>query len=451
MLPKDYYNLVEQPGYLKNILYSDSVIGECKTTIRLKDNLNRQYSFNKIWDYLKSIGKIIEIIGNKEYIFFEDDELKTLSYDINLNTNVFSPVKYIMRHYIKDYIIKLKFRSERSLSITKNHSLIDIVDNQLIPKKYTETNHCFHLYNFDIFYDEIQKKTQYFYKGYVYDFEVPETHNFTANGFLVHNTDSIFVLIPGDTTNVPLEKKWEIAVENAKGINDIITKYLNEYLLPKCNINPKYNYIYFKTELVMQSGLFLDVKKCYAYLMLIKEGKIIDPPKIKYTGIQVVKSDAIKMTQDFLKELIEDIALKPQFNIEEKKKKITECADKYYLKFKECISLYDFKYIGVPGKWSKKDLIIYGMELYNYIMGKEIFTFGSAGKFVYCIFKDHKLLKDHIDLKNTKGICVPYEYDIEEFKSKMIQFRIIADINEQWNRINSGPCQRVIHIIRNSG
>lgn len=496
MLQKNFYKEVEKIGKLKHILYGDSVSSECKSIVQFKGENACQYmTFNMIWNKLiNDFGANIIHSGRKEYLFIQD-EIYTLAYDVKTDKLTLQIPKYLMRHYVKDELIKLNLTNEQSLTVTKQHSMLDydpinrqlitclpshssyipIIRNQTIysnsidskqcqqptlkstyygkgtsPKKgnqqITRKRSLAHLYN--IKPAKIQSKENIHYEGYVYDFEVPNYHNFTANGCLVHNTDSIFILVPANTKELSPEQKWEIAEKSADEINNLINKYVTGHLLPRCNINPKYNQTYFKTELLMDSGMFLNVKKQYAYKLLVKEGVVLDPPKVKYTGIQVVKSDAAKMTQNMLKEMIEKVVLNSEYPDNQKLQQITMVVNRFKTNFNKQLKEFDFTEIGLPGKWGKKALFVHGMTLYNKITNQEIFGVGSAGKFTYCKFVNPPALPKDVSLKDTKGICIPYEYNVEQLRTLLEKFGIVPDGEVQWNKLFTTTCQRVVDLVK---
>ena len=265
---------------------------------------------------------------------------------------------------------------------------------------------------------------------------------------LYGDTDSIFILIPVNTQNLTPEEKWKIAEKSAEDINTLITKYVTQHLLPRCNINPKNNKTYFKTELLMDSAMFLEVKKQYAYKLLIQEGNVLDPPKVEYTGIQVVKSDAAKLTQNLLKEMIEGVILNSEYPDMEKLQQITYVVNKFKAKFNQDLKEFNFHDIGFPGKWGKKSHLIHGMTLYNLITKHETFGVGSAGRFIYCKFINPPVLPKEVSLKDTKGICIPYEYNVEELKVLLEKFGIVPDENIQWNKLFTTTCQRVVDLAK---
>ena len=259
---------------------------------------------------------------------------------------------------------------------------------------------------------------------------------------LYSDTDSIFIKIPEeDIEDKSAEELWENAEQAADAINDLIIDYNKNTLLPRCNIDPENNYTFFKTELLMSAMLFLDVKKNYAYKLLVKEGVVLDPPKISYTGIQVVKSDTAKFTQNLLKSVIEGVMLNEKINNEEKTNHIGEKVDEFNKQFKNDIHDFKFEEIGIPGKWSKNKQMINGMQLYNQIMNEDIFSMGSAGKFLYCKFGNNYG-------PNVNGICVPYEYDKEMLKEKFQAHKIVVDEDKQWNTLITTTCKRVFDLAK---
>lgn len=450
MLEKDFYDNVEIPGYLKNILYGDSVTGEMNTFIKY-DGFTQiiKITFNDLWNKLIK-NHTVKIIGDKEYIFYP--KIKTCVFSSIDNWLLIEAPDYLMRHKINKEIYKLETK-ETYLEVTKDHSLLEWKDSinnfeiTLACKIKTLPN----IENFNFKSIPIINKEVFNYDGYVYDFCCPKNNNFTANGFLVHNTDSLFLSVPHkDSLTMTTEEKMKFIDKVAEDINDIIKKYLNEYYLPKSNINPDYNTTYFKSEMLMESIMLLDVKKNYAYKILAKKGKIFKEPKISYTGIQVVKSDASPMTQCLLKELIENVSLNSNIiNQKERIKSITDIINKYYTKFHFMCDNLEINFISFPGKWSKKIMFINGMQLFNFIMNKEIFGQGSSANFIYCSFKNPKIFNGSgLDMSKVNGICIPHKYEKEEVKKKFEEYQICIDKDTQWEKLNTTTVQRVMALLK---
>lgn len=266
---------------------------------------------------------------------------------------------------------------------------------------------------------------------------------------LYGDTDSIFLSIPvKNAAALSVEDRWKIAESNADEINKLIIDYVTQTLLPRCNINSEHNKTFFKTEMLIDSAMFLDVKKSYAYTLSCKEGVVLDPPKPKYTGIQVIKSDAAKMTQNLLKIMIEKVMLDPVIKRAERQKELVNIIQQFHNQFIECVKNYQFQDIGLPGKWAKRDMFINGMKIYNYLVQEEVFNMGSSAKFLYCNFNDTNIIKRSVGEMKSPGLCVPYEYDIETIKAKMEQAQIYVDQKLHWEKLFTTTCRRVIDLAK---
>lgn len=281
-------------------------------------------------------------------------------------------------------------------------------------------------------------------KNFYEDVEVPGA----LKRVLYSDTDSIYITIPTKKPILELKKeeKWQIVIEIANKINTAIIQYMQEYYLPKSNINPKHNMTDFKSELLASNMFFTGVKKNYAYTMECVEGVFLDPPKVKYVGIQVVKSNTSKHTQDMLKDMIENVML--NLAVTEKEKVLIQVVHKFEKQFREDVLLFNFQNIGIPGKWGKTIMFINGMKLYNFLLNEEVFNSGSSGKFMYCSFKNKNKFINNLDMEKTNGICVPYEYDIEKLKEIMKQYSIEVDVRTHWSKLFSTTCQRVVDVCK---
>lgn len=285
-------------------------------------------------------------------------------------------------------------------------------------------------------------------KNYYDDVEKP--------GMLKHilygDTDSIYIAIPAQNSEkMTVQEKLKVTDKVAEDINSAIIKYLNEYFLPKSNVSAEQNTTYFKSEMLMSSIAFLDVKKNYAYKIEAKKGKILDTPEVEYTGIQVVRSNAAKLTQDLLRELIENVVLNEKLESKARLSKVTEIVNNFFNMFNEAIDNLDLVDISIPGKWAKADLIINGMSLYNFIMKREIFSLGSAGNFIYCNFRNKKLFQHSgLDMDKVKGIVIPRVYDKLSLDKKLNEYQIQIDKNTQWDTLYSTTVNRVVELVKKS-
>ena len=272
-------------------------------------------------------------------------------------------------------------------------------------------------------------------------------------GFLQHilygDTDSIFLTLPiKNAADIPVEDRWKIAEKSAEEINKLIIEYTTKILLPRCNIDPTRNQTFFKTELLIDSAMFLDVKKNYSYLLSCKEGKVIDPPKPSHTGIPVIKSDAATLTQDMLGSMIVDVMLNSEIKRIDRARAIVELVTKFKQKFDEDCDNYEFNYIGFPAKWSKKEIFIHAMKLYNFMMNEEIFNLGSSGKFIHCVFRNTSLLHPDFKAMKSPGVVVPYEYNTAKITQLFEQYQIVVNRKTHWEKLFNTSCQRVVDLAK---
>lgn len=459
MLPQNFYDDVEKPGALKHVLYGDSVSKDMKTLVKFKGSYIEYITFDELWNRLILTNPITALYRDKEYIFTKD-EIETVSYDVKANSWCLSFPRYIMRHKINKEIIRLNFKNLFNLDVTDEHSMLDYnpvnqtlkikKPNEIICAPYISISTEINYKLFRIEPAKVISRERIQYDDYVYDISVGKIENFIANGYLVHNTDSIFIVIPHkDSEKLTTKEKLVIVDKVSNDINSAVTKYLNEYFLPKSNISIDQNSTYFKSEMLMKSIAFLDVKKNYAYKLEAKKGKILDKPEVEYTGIQVVRSNAAKLTQNMLREIIEDIVLNDQLNSKEKLPKVSEIVNKFHTNFLNSIDNLDLAEISIPGKWSKADQFINGMTLYNFIMKKEIFSMGSAGNFIYCNFKNPKLFQSsNLDMTKVKGIVIPQVYNKSILNEKFNEYQIQIDKNTQWDTLYSTTVGRIVELVK---
>lgn len=264
------------------------------------------------------------------------------------------------------------------------------------------------------------------------------------------DTDSIFLVIPTPNKDLAATDKILLSNKIGKEINKNIADYLNNTYFKRANINKDYNYTNFKTEFIMDSIVFLpNVKKQYAFKVIIQDEKILKEAKVKYKGIQVVRIDAAKIGQRLLVEMIEGIILNTDIKKEDKLKHITQSVHNTHEEFLKCIEDLNIEDIGISCKWGKDISIINSMKLYNFIMSENSFLAASAGRFVYCDFKDMKKFKDlNIDVTKLNAIAIPYNYSPEKVKEKMDEFGISLSEKLQWPRVFTTTCQRVVDLVK---
>lgn len=143
---------------------------------------------------------------------------------------------------------------------------------------------------------------------YVYDVEVnDDTHTFIGNDILVHNSlyisyENLLKTIKGHE-NMSVEQKRDIIVGfNKEFLDPHNREYIREYY-EKRGGKSVHN---FELETVNLAGVWLNVKKRYAQLLLWKDGKKFDinHPKMKVTGLEMNKAAAPTYSREILNGMV---------------------------------------------------------------------------------------------------------------------------------------------------
>jgi DNA polymerase elongation subunit (family B) len=130
-----------------------------------------------------------------------------------------------------------------------------------------------------------------------------------SNRYIVTgDTDSIFCCFGSfkGEKSVDQIRKWCVQIQdflNQEKIVDIVKKH---------NVDPEFNRLELKNELVISRGLFL-TKKRYAIRVINNEGKDVD--KINYMGVEIKRSDYPSKSKDFMKQLSELILKSEKINM----------------------------------------------------------------------------------------------------------------------------------------
>jgi len=270
------------------------------------------------------------------------------------------------------------------------------------------------------------------------------------NHVLYSDTDSVYIVVPTNIKDLAASQKLELANKVGPDINNRIQQYLADTYFKRANITQQYNMTHFKTEVIMDSIMFIpNVKKQYAYKMIVKDGFILDKPKVDYKGIQVVRIDATKLGQNLLRNMIENIILNSDIKKEDKKDHISrvvhEAHETLITKCKE----FNFDDITISAKWGKDQSIINSMKIYNYISNTNTFLPASSGKFIYCNFGDiAKFKKIGLEEKHIKAVSIPYSYNPETIEAFFKQYSIKIDIPAQWDRVYTTTCQRIVDLVK---
>lgn len=290
---------------LVEVVYGDSVTGD--TYIETNDG---PVPIKELFEYGHS---------------FKEDRCKEFcktDYLVKSPDNKYNKVSYIVRHKTKKVLYKIITNSDKEVEVTEDHSLMVCplksydsqyhITNQLIeisPKDSHIGDYIFTLDGIDNIKKIICKGI---YTDYVYDICVDtndETqHVFFANGILVHNTDSLYLSYEGLLNTIEgadewsLEQKTEFIVKlNKEFLDSHNEKYIRDYYDSRFGDSVHE----FELETLCASGVWLDVKKRYAQLLLWKDGKTFDVNNLplKAKGMEIVKSSYPKQARESLTRL----------------------------------------------------------------------------------------------------------------------------------------------------
>ncbi len=170
-----------------------------------------------------------------------------------------------------------------------------------------------------------------------------------------------------------VHKTVDYTQEVATSINDLYLDVLNTTLAEHANLDPDFNLMNFKSEVVAFRGFFRS-KKYYGLAKIWDEGNFLPKPKLKKTGGQIVKADTTQISYEFLSKIYEYFVL--NFEITDKaelyKKVFIDLRNEYIQKLKKDIHEFNISSFGIPKKWGLKDFKVLpkqvlGAMLYNTI------------------------------------------------------------------------------------
>ena len=277
------------------------------------------------------------------------------------------------------------------------------------------------------------------------------------------DTDSLYINVP-NLVPKSVEEAMGIANDLAKKINDTIMHVVETQILPAMGIDPQYNYTEFKTELVADAIMFLSAKKSYAFRILAREGAIIDPPEVRYTGISV-KSDISKWSREFIRGIVENIALNPNVNPDDGYNLMNQYAIEMKGKLDQSIANMDFDYVGVPKKWGSgykgdEPWPVISMRLFNTITNSKVLT-PMAGAYTIPIqlinptdFEAkisglrhaNELTIGDVPVAKINYLAFPYKYDKDHVRKCMEYFGISIDIQSVWDKIYNKQASEIVKL-----
>jgi DNA polymerase elongation subunit (family B) len=177
-------------------------------------------------------------------------------------------------------------------------------------------------------------------KREMFDSDMPDRSN---EYILTGDTDSIFCCFE----KVPEEKSVERILEWCSGIETYLNDDKMIDLINRHRVDPDFNRLKLKNELIISRGLFL-AKKRYAIRVINNEGKDVD--EINFMGVEIKRSDYPSASKEFMKTL-SDMILKAE---KVKLSKILQYVQSEERNFKEMIENGD-KGISRPITWGKEN------------------------------------------------------------------------------------------------
>jgi len=225
-----------------------------------------------------------------------------------------------------------------------------------------------------------------------------------------------------------VHKTVDYTQEIASAINNLYLDVLNTTLAEHANLDPDFNLMNFKSEVVAFRGFFRS-KKYYALAKIWDEGNFLPHPKIKKTGGQIVKADTTQISFEFLSKIYEYFVLK--FDITDKtelyKKVFIDLKNEYTEKLKNDIHEFNISSFGIPKKWGLKDFKVLpkqvlGAMLYNTIIENTLRPGDS-------------LMTVQIKIKNFKKI-INYQNELKK-ANELNEYQLTKElINDKLNVIS---------------
>ena len=271
------------------------------------------------------------------------------------------------------------------------------------------------------------------------------------------DTDSLYLIV-----NLYFDKFDDVSrtvnfsQEIAKRSNDNYLNILNDRLVKRAGLNPEYNLMNFKSEVVAYRGFFKG-KKYYSLAVIWNEGNFYDNPVVKKTGGQIVKADSTEIIKDFLIKIYNYFVL--NFDIKDEftlyKKVFVDLKNQYINEIKNDINDFNIRKFSIPKKWGTKSFKVIpkqvlGGMLFNTIFenilrpGDSLFmvqikikSFKKISELVKTSEKDeaseYKLSPELVTDK-LNVISVPYNFidntdNIERLKNKFLEYDIELDFD----------------------
>ena len=239
------------------------------------------------------------------------------------------------------------------------------------------------------------------------------------------DTDSLYLKVKLPFNKFESDSKTvDYSQQIAARANENYLNVLNSLLAERAGINPEYNLMNFKSEVVAYRGFFRS-KKYYALAKIWDEGNFFENPKLKKTGGQILKADSTKIMYQFLEEIYDYLVLRFDIKDELELYKIVffELPKKYKEKIEKYIQNFDIEYIGIPSKWGLKDFKtipkqVRGAKLYNFLF-EDIIRPGDSMLTVQIKVKNLKKLLQYYEEKKKQNLLSEYQLEYFDINNKL--------------------------------
>ncbi len=250
---------------------------------------------------------------------------------------------------------------------------------------------------------------------------------------LAADTDSSYSMIPlpfskfGDP-----HKVVDYTQDLANKFNDEFMKTFNETVVKHGNVDPNYNMMDFKSEVVAYRGAFM-AKKYYGLAKMWDEGRFFTEPQLKKTGGQIAKADSTKIIYDLLTEIYNTLLL--DFSITDEvqlyHKIFFELKDKYTKRVEKAVEDMDYKEFGIPKKWGLGHLKtipkqVEGAMLFNWLFMDSLRP-GDGMLQCQIIINPERLLQ-YADLYPVNS---KYQIPVERITQKLNVISFPVDLTEK--------------------
>ena len=288
---------------------TDSVASNSLINIKLTDGTTKIVTIEELYDRYGKSNAGSTLVGHESVT----TDVKILNWDEDNKLHYGNP-KRVIRHKVSKPKWRLKTKSGKEIFVTNDHSMIVFRDGQKLkvkPKDILPTDKILIVNNIEYIFDEIEicEYVGTFEDEYVYDIEmIDETHTFIANDILVHN--SLYISYENFVKTIKGYENMSVA-ERGRIVVEFNTKYLDAHNREVMNKHYAERHVVsvqnFELETLALAGVWLDVKKRYAQVLLWKDGKTFDPNgelPMKAKGLEMIKSSYPKQARDGLKRLV---------------------------------------------------------------------------------------------------------------------------------------------------